>query len=156
MGSLSVGAAGTFRAAAVVASAPYDSRRDEPACTTTPRSTAHSAAGTPQVRAAAPTSISRACAEAVRSGSQRLLTLELPPVNCSPNLGSALACSRRTDSSGTSSSSATIMGSEVRTPWPISDLVSQRVMLPSGAIWSSGLGLSVAPARARAPTAVRA
>ena len=44
------------------------------------RSVAHSAIGTPQLLDAAPTSISRACALASRSGCHSPLTLELPPV----------------------------------------------------------------------------
>jgi hypothetical protein len=82
--------------------------------------------------------------------------LELPPVAWSPYLGSALACSTRMVSGATSSSSATIIGSAERTPWPISHFESQKVTVPSGAIWRNAAGLSVGPRRARAPTAVRA
>src|SRR6266487_5555040 len=47
--------------------------------------------------------------------------LRLPNVFCWPYLSSATACSTRTIDQSASNSSATIMGNEVRTPWPISE-----------------------------------
>ena len=100
---------------------------------------------TPQVRAAAVTSMARAVAPAWRIGSYLVRTLELPPVSWSPNFGSAQACSTRTRDQSASSSSATIIASDVRTPWPISDLLAQMVTSPWGSICRKALGESLDP-----------
>lgn len=56
---------------------------------------------------------------------------ELPLVPCGPNLRSRWACRMRTFFKSTSSSSATRIGSDVRTPCPISDFETHTVTRPS-------------------------
>src|SRR5882724_3892529 len=90
--------------------------------------------------AAAETSISRAAAPALRKLSNEVRTLRLPPVSCSPYFGSRSACTTWTRRQSQQSSSATIMGSAVRTPWPISDLPHQIFAPPSGHSSSHALG----------------
>ena len=51
-----------------------------------PLDTVISEAGTPQVLAAASTSMARAAAPAVRNSVQELLIAEEPPVPCIPNI----------------------------------------------------------------------
>ena len=66
-----------------------------------------------------------------------LATLVLPPVHpwSLANRESGGAWRTVTAPTGTSSSSARIMVSVVWMPWPISDLVTQRVMTPSDVSW---------------------
>ncbi len=86
-------------------------------CLTEPPAVEQSAVVQPQVWAAAAISISRPAAPAWRRGSQFIGVAKLPPANCAPYLaGSLSACSIRTFSHGTSSSSAMIMGSMVLMP----------------------------------------
>ena len=87
--------------------------------------------------AAAATSISRAAAPALRSGSQCARTVVEPPVACMPNIGLLKAsltgaCSTRTVLQSASSSSATSIGMAVSTPWPISDEPTMTVTRLSG------------------------
>src|SRR5581483_48427 len=98
------------------------------------------ALSTPQVCAAAVSNISRAVAPALRSGSQDVTTLSLPPVSRLPNLGWSHACSTRMLDQSASSSSATSMGRAVLTPWPISDLLTHTVMAPVPSILKKALG----------------
>src|SRR5207247_618222 len=100
--------------------------------------------------------MARAAAPALRIGSYLVRTLELPPVSRSPNLGSAQACSTRTRDQSASSSSATIIGSEVRTPCPISDLLAQIVTSPLASTWRNALGAKSALGRPRGPVAFMA
>jgi hypothetical protein len=106
------------------------------ACRTVPFSTRQLSGFTPQRLAAAATSISRAAAPATRHGCQLSSTLPLPavwssmPVNGPPGQ----ACSTFTRVQSQPSSSATSIGSTVRTPCPISSFVAHTVTLPSGAM----------------------
>src|SRR5438093_11337643 len=109
-------------------------RRPVGAWTTAPLSVRQAERSAPQVCAAAVTSMARAVAPALRIGSYLVRTLELPPVSRLPNLGSAQACSTRTRDQSASSSSATIIGSDVLTPCPISDLLAQIVTSPRASI----------------------
>src|SRR5438876_7599380 len=106
----------------------------------------HPSRGTFQVSAAAPINISRAAAPAWRSGSNPERTLRLPTVNWSPYAGSASACATCTRVQSASSSSATIIGIAVFTPWPISERPVQMVTAPSGVISIQALGLNGAGA----------
>src|SRR6266550_3120222 len=70
--------------------------------------------------------MSRAAAPAFRSGIHAALTLVLPPVPCIPNSGLKYCFAAGANSililvQSASSSSARSMGSEVVTPWPISE-----------------------------------
>src|SRR5437660_2240318 len=121
-------------------------------CRTTPASARHSVRGTFHVSAAAEISISRAAAPARRSGSQPDCTLRLPTVIWSPYAGSASAWITRTLCQSASSSSATIIGIAVRTPWPISERPVQMFTVPSGRTSSQAFGLKAA---ARCPRAGR-
>src|SRR5207248_11792616 len=89
----------------------------------------HSLSETPQRVAAAETSRARAAAPARRSGIHDSRTLELPPVAVSRS-GRVGARSARTRRQSASISSATIIGSAVHTPWPISDLWTRIVTSP--------------------------
>src|SRR5580692_11796193 len=97
------------------------------------RSTFHSAA-------AAEMSISRAAAPALRRLAYEVRVLRLPPVSCSPYFASRSACTTFTLFQSQESSSATIIGKLVRTPWPISDLPHQIFISPVGEISSQALG----------------
>ena len=111
--------AGTGKAAAGAASAPYVRRRPLGRCTTSPLRAWHSDGLTFHWLAAACTSITRAVAPAWRIGSQAARMDVEPPVIWRPSSGlpyslsSAPACLTRTWPSPTSSSSATSIGIEV-------------------------------------------
>src|SRR5271167_752998 len=90
--------------------------------------------------AAADTNISRAAAPALRRLAYEVRVLRLPPVSCSPYFGSRSACTTCTLFQSQQSSSATIIGKLVRTPWPISDLPHQIFISPVSAISSQALG----------------
>ena len=104
-------------AAAFVASSPYDNFRPLARWVTTPADVVHSEGFTPQVLAAAATSIARPAAPTRRIGTQLVGVAVLPPADCLSNFdGSNDACSTRTFFHSTSSSSAMSMGSIVLTP----------------------------------------
>ena len=91
--------------------------------------------------------MARALAPASRSGCIEELTLELPPVPCMPKAGLAYSfpapdCSYRTIDQSASSSSASIWGSEVSTPCPISERATVMMTDPSVPIRSQALGLN--------------
>src|SRR6266481_5818541 len=90
--------------------------------------------------AAPETSISRAAAPALRRLSYEVRTLPLPPVSCSPYFGSRSACTTWTPRQSQQNSSATIIGSDVRTPCPISDLPHQIFTSPLGDTSSQAFG----------------
>jgi hypothetical protein len=144
LGALTVASAGAGSAAAAVASWPYVRRSPSPR-TMAPFSARSSLAATPQCSAAAVMRRWRASAPARRSLSQPSRTLVLPPVTCVPSsvfvyCSPAGAASTRIDSTGTSSSSAISVGSDVYTPCPISDLSERKVMLPSVPMRSHAFG----------------
>src|SRR5690606_1606986 len=96
--------------------------------------------GTSQLWAAAPFSIALAVAPAMRRPAQRLRMPWLPPVNWLPNRPALkAACSTRTFSQGTSSSSARIMGMEVITFCPNSGLGAMMVTTPLSPIFKKAL-----------------
>src|SRR5438445_2384697 len=112
---------------------------------TAPFSARHSALSTLHVCAAAVTRSSRAAAPALRSGVNAARTLVLPPVPCMPNMGFVYALSAGANSilildQSASSSSARSMGSEVVTPWPISDRSTTTSTLSSVPMRSHALG----------------
>ena len=103
------------------------------------------------VSAAAVTSISRAVAPALRSGSHELRIALLPPVRMMrdhPAGFSGMGPSRMVDQSA-SSSSARIRASPVWEPWPISDRSIVSVTIPSAPMRNQALG-----ANGAAPAAV--
>src|SRR2546427_5508224 len=107
LGSLSGASVGTGSAAAGVASVPYVSRRPVGTWITAPRSARHVARSTFHVCAAAVTSMSRAVAPALRSGSHELRIALLPPVRMvrdHPAGFSGMGPSRIVDQSASSSS----------------------------------------------------
>jgi hypothetical protein len=106
-GSLRRGFSGTGSFAAAAARSPYPMRRPEAAWITIPFPVVQEAGSTFHPAAAAETSISRAAAPALRSGSQDWRTEDDPPVLIRPYLGSASACTTRTPFQSASSSSAT-------------------------------------------------
>src|SRR5206468_9563227 len=82
---------------------------------TEPFSARHAERSTYHSLAAAEISISRAAAPALRRLSYEVRTLRLPPVSWSPYFGSRSAWTTWTRRQSQESSSATIMGSAVRT-----------------------------------------
>src|SRR5258706_16205554 len=66
--------------------------------------------------------------------------LPLPLVVWLPNAGSALACSILTLVQSASSSSARIIASAVRTPWPTSERCTVRVTVPSASMLTKRFG----------------
>ena len=113
------------------------SRRCDAACTTSPSSSRHSAAGTPHCAAAAATSTARACAAALRSGWYQNRTPHEPPEPIWPlrrNGSAGSAVTTLTRSSATPSSSAMITACPVCVPCPISVVGECSVTRPSGAI----------------------
>ena len=129
-GSFSVTSFGTGRAAALSTSAPYLRRRPLALWTTSPFSVVSVFSGTLHVCAAAVTSIARAVAPALRRIFHMPRTLLLPAVSCwPPKFGLPYFASAGVHSvlifvQSMSSSSATSIGIEVITPWPISSCVS--------------------------------
>ena len=112
---------------------------------TAPFSARHSALSTFHVCAAAATSSSRAAAPALRSGVNAARTLVLPPVPCIPNMGFVYALSAGANSilildQSASSSSARSIGSDVATPWPISERSTMTSTLSSVPMRSHALG----------------
>src|SRR6266700_704005 len=140
--SLRGGSFGTGSCAAVVTSLPYVSRRLLGTCTTAPRSARHAARSTFHVDAAASSSISRAAAPALRSGSHELRIAVLPPVDMRRDhpAGFSGTGPRRTVDQSASSSSARIMASPVWAPWPISDLAIVSVTIPLVPMRTQSLG----------------
>ena len=100
----------------------------------------HSSLGTLIICAAALSSMSRAVAPALRSGSHELRTLALPPVVMSPYFVSKSACFTVTRAQSASNSSAKIIASAVRTPCPISDLATVKKISPLGLISINAFG----------------
>src|SRR2546430_10419190 len=142
LGSLSGASVGTGSAAACAASMPYVRRRPVGTWITAPRSARHVARSTFHACAAAVTSISRTVAPALCSGSHELRIALLPPVRIvrdHPAGFSGMGPSRIADQSA-SSSSARIMARPVCDPWPISDLSSVRVTMPSVPMRTQALG----------------
>jgi hypothetical protein len=88
-GSLSGTSCGTGSIAAAAATWPYGMRRPLLPCSTSPFSVRHSDGSTLQLFAAASSSIARAAAPALRSGSDMPATLVLPPVIWMPKPGCA-------------------------------------------------------------------
>ena len=98
-------------------------------------------------------SMARALAPASRSGCIEPMTLVLPPVPCSPTSGLMYAAPAGADSifmvvQSPSSSSMTIWGRAVMTPWPISDLSTTTVTMPSVPILSQAFGTKGGPVTA--------
>ena len=137
---------GTGSAAALSTSAPYFRRRPLALCTTSPFSVETVFSATPQVWAAAVISIARAVAPDSRSVFHMPRTLLLPAVNCwPPKLGLPYFASAGAHSvlilfQSMSSSSATSIGIDVITPWPISSMVSVIVTVSSAAIFTQTFG----------------
>src|SRR5256885_2243058 len=141
-GSLRGGSFVTGSWAALARSLPYVPRRLVGPCTTAPRSARHAAGSASQVDAAASISISRAAAPALRSRSHDVRIAVLPPVDMRrdhPAGFSGTGPSRTVDQSA-SSSSARIMARPVCEPWPISDLSTVSVTIPSEPMWIQALG----------------
>jgi hypothetical protein len=111
---------------------------------TTPFFVCSRPAETPHSAAAATTSIARAVAPALRNGSHNSRMLRLPPVRCCPYDSSSGACRMRTLAQSASSSSATSIGNDVRTPCPISERVTHTVTTPLAPISTNALGASTA------------
>src|SRR6266849_3664034 len=110
-----------------------------------PEAVEHSASGTPQVCAAAATSICRPAAPICRMGSQLFGVAVLPPATCEPYLAKLTsACSIRTSFQSASNSSATSIGSITFTPWPTSGFLAVMVTMPSREMRRKALGVSVA------------
>ena len=127
---------GALSAAASVANSPYDKRRPVGGCTTVLFSVVQLDTSTPQRLAAASTNRWRAVAPAVRRPVQAALIEPLPPATWRVKLTVSRGAWRTiTRDQSASSSSATIMGMAVLTPWPTSGLGDTIVMVPSGAIW---------------------
>jgi len=154
-GSLRLTCVGTGSFAALPASSPKVALRPAPVCDTTPWLTLISLAGTAHALAAAATSMARAVAPAWRSCCQELATAVeppvswiLPPIARLPYMGTcAGALSTRIWSQDASSSSATIAGSPVQTPWPASRCLEITVTVLSGAMRTNGMtsGPAAAP-----------
>ena len=154
-GSLRVTCVGRGSLAALPASSPKVALRPVPVCDTTPWLTLISLAGTAHALAAAATSMARAVAPACRSCCQELATAVeppvswiLPPIARLPYMGTwAGALSTRICSQEASSSSATIAGSPVHTPWPASRCLEITVTVLSGAMRTNGMmsGPAAAP-----------
>src|SRR6266480_426058 len=154
-GSLRLTCVGTGSFAALPASSPKVALRPAPVCDTTPWLTLISLAGTAHALAAAATSMARAVAPAWRSCCQELATAVeppvswiLPPIARLPYTGTcAGALSTRIWSQDASSSSATIAGSPVQTPWPASRCLEITVTVLSGAMRTNGMtsGPAAAP-----------
>ena len=114
--------------------------------------------GTLHVCAAAVTSIVRAAAPDSRSTFHMPRTLLLPAVSCwppklgLPYLASAGAHSVLIFRQSKSSSSATSIGIDVITPWPISSMVSMMRTLSSASIWIQTFGSNVPAAWATSPS----
>src|SRR5207249_1907275 len=107
------------------------------------------------VSAAAVTSISRAVAPALRSGSHELRIALLPPVRMmrdQPAGFSGMGPSRMVDQSA-SSSSARMRASPVWEPWPISDRSIVSVTIPSAPMRNQALGANGGGATAVAKAA---
>src|SRR5262245_13788063 len=147
---------GTGRVAALSTSDPYRTRRPLASWITSPFSVEQVFSATPQVCAAAVTSIVCAVAPASRRIFHIPRTLLLPAVSCAPPklglpyLGSAGTHSVLILFQSTSSSSATSIGMDVITPCPISSCVSLIVTLSSAPIFSQMLG-SNEPAASAVP-----
>src|SRR3984893_17519541 len=138
---------GTGIAAATLATLPYVRLRPDDLWKTTPWLVEHSDGATPHCCAAAPMSMARADAPALRNGIQKSRMAVLSPVSISPNPGtsyawSGCATSVRTRLIEASNSSTRMVGRPLITPWPISDLLRITVMVSSGAIRTQIFGLN--------------
>src|SRR5437016_576392 len=92
--------------------------------------------------AAAVSSIWRAAAPISRMGDKKWRRLREPSVFCPPYVASSpTACTIRTRDQSASSSSATAIGSAVRTPWPISDRCATMVTRPVSSTDTNAVGL---------------
>jgi hypothetical protein len=144
-GSLRNTVSGGGSEAASAATAPNPRVRPEGVWVMRLFSARHSPAGTPQRRAAAPTSSSRATAPAVRRYSWEPRMERLPPVLIDWNtllrrrLVFAVTYSARTRFQSQPSSSATSMGRAVKTPCPISERATRTTTLSSGWIMIQAL-----------------
>ena len=139
-GSLSGGFSGMSSVAASAATAPKLSCRWVGVWVMRLFAATHSATGTPQRRAAAVVSISRAAAPAVRKYSWLSRIDRLPPVSMVRKIRLRRRCSlvdaysAWTLSQSQPSSSATSMGRPVKLPWPISTRATRMMMVSSGRI----------------------
>src|SRR5207247_2422324 len=137
---------GTGSAAALSASAPYRRRWPLVLWMTSPFSVEHVFSSTFQDWAAAVTSIARAVPPACRRILHMPRTLLLPAVSCAPPkfglpyLGSAGTHSVLILFQSRSSSSATSIGIDVITPWPISSCESMMVTVSSAPILTQMFG----------------
>ena len=146
--SLSFPSLGGVCVAAATAKSAYGAVRLPPVSKTVPALVVSVDASTPHCFAAAAISIARAAAPAPRITRYMSAMLVLPPVVMSLNTGSAYwscagAICTRTRSNGTSSSSATSMGSPVYTPWPISLLLMSTATVPSVRTCTHAFGANV-------------
>jgi hypothetical protein len=118
---------------------------------------AHSPGGQFQASAAAWISMARPTAPTLRRSSQLVAVERLPPECWRPNAAASLgACSMRTSSQATSSSSAMIIGSEVAMPWPMSGFLAKMVTIPSAPIRTKAFSdAGPAASAARAAGAIR-
>ena len=107
---------------------------------TAPSRASSASTATSQRFAAAAINIIRATAPASRKASHEPMMLPLPPVPRRLKSGPGDACSIRTCSNFASSSSARIIGNEVRTPCPISDFPTKITTDPSRSIRSQMFG----------------
>jgi hypothetical protein len=115
-------------------------------CTTSPFFACTSPTGTFQRAAAAASSIWRAAAPHRRIGMKKWRVLREPSVSWLPyRVSSPGACTTRTRDQSASSSSATIIGIPVRTPWPISERWQTMLTMPSSPIATNTSGLSTQP-----------
>ena len=88
----------------------------------------------------------RAAAPTWRIGMMKWRVEREPSVSWLPYLTSSpVACATFTLAQSASSSSATISGMPVRTPWPISERWQTMVTVPSGAIETKASGLLTVP-----------
>ena len=79
-------------------------------------------------------------------GSKKCRVLREPSVSWLPYFSSSPgACATLTRFQSASSSSATIIGMPVRTPWPISERWQTMVTVPSSAMATKASGLSTQP-----------
>ena len=136
-GSLSFGSLGTSSFDAAAAILPYVVLLPDE-CVITLFAALHSAAGTPQLCAAAATSISRALAPALRRYSCDSRMARLPPVDMEPKMRLRRMCSFTSAYSGRtldqshSSSSATSCARPVKDPCPSSERAIRMTTVSSG------------------------
>ncbi len=145
--SVSRSFAGTGTARAPSTSAPNPSRRPLAEWITSCFSVRTSVAATPQVVAAAASSIRRAVAPISRSGVRKSVTLCDPSVFCDPYAGSSpSACTMRTRDQSAPSSSASAAASVDRMPCPISERWTVMLTRPLASMAQNTLGTNGAEA----------